>query len=224
MNIRYIVELTDSEREALTDLTRKGKPSARRVNRAHILLMSDDGWADCDIADALSTSTSTIYRTKRRFVESGVEHALSENHPRGGDRKLSSQEEALLVATACSTPPEGRSRWTLELLADTMVRLTEHEELSTETVRRRLRENGLKPWQRRMWCIPKVDAEYVARMEDVLDLYTGAPDPDWPVICFDETPIQLIGETRVPIPAKPGSTARIDRVQAEMDGQPIRVR
>ncbi len=61
-----------------------------------------------------------------------------------------------------------------------------------------------------MWCVPKVDAEYVARMEDVLDLYTSAPDADQPVVSFDETPIQLIGEVRVPIPAKPGATARID--------------
>lgn len=210
MNIRYIIELQDAERESLKDLVRKGKPSARRVNRARILLMCDDGWGEGDIVDALSTSTSTIYRVKRRFVEGGLEHALSEKKPRGGTRKLSGREEALLVATACSQPPEGRSRWTLELLADEMVRLTEHDDLSTETIRRRLKENDLKPWQKRMWCIPKVDAEYVARMEDVLELYTGAPDPDWPVVCFDETPIQLIGETRVPIPPKPGSTARFD--------------
>lgn len=210
MNIRYIVSLEDFERNALVELTRKGKPSARKVKRAHIMLMSDDGWADCDIADALPTSTSTIYRTKRRFVEGGVEYALSEKRPRGGDRKLSSREEALLVATTCSKPPTGRCRWTLELLADEMVRLTDHDSLSSETVRRRLAENALKPWQKRMWCIPKVNAEYVARMENVLDLYTEVPDPRSPVVCFDETPVQLIGETRVPIPAKPGSTARFD--------------
>jgi hypothetical protein len=80
---------------------------------------------------------------------------------------LTGKQEALLVATACSTPPKGRARWTLRLLADELVRLTEHEGLSRETVRRRLEENELKPWQQRMWCIPKVDAEYVARMEVV---------------------------------------------------------
>jgi len=81
------------------------------------------------------------------------------------------------VATACANPPKGAHRWTLELLADAMVKLTEHESLSGETVRRRLAENGLKPWRRDMWCIPKVDGEYVARMEDVLDLYAEAPIP-----------------------------------------------
>ena len=107
----------------------------------------------------------------------------------------------------CSSPPAGRARWTLELLADEMVKLTAHESLSRETVRRRLAENHLKPWRKDMWCIPQVDADYVARMEDVLDLYAEAPDPKRPVVCFDESPIQLIGEVRQPIPAKPGRSS-----------------
>ena len=114
------------------------------------------------------------------------------------------------MATACSNPPAGRARWTLELLAGEMVRLTEHESLSRETVRRRLAENELKPWRKDMWCIPQVDGEYVARMEDVLDLYAEAPDPKRPVVCFDESPTQLIGEVRQPIPAEPGQLERYD--------------
>ena len=109
------------------------------------------------------------------------------------------------MATACSNPPEGRKRWTLDLLADAMVRLTEHEGLSRETVRRRLAEDDLKPWRREMWCIPQVDGTYVARMEDVLDLYAEEADPRRPVVCFDESPTQLIGEVREPIPAEPAS-------------------
>ena len=91
-----------------------------------------------------------------------------------------------------------------------MVKLTEHDSLSRETVRRRLAENDLKPWRRDMWCIPQVDGEYVARMEDVLDLYAEAPDPERPVVCFDESPVQLIGEVRQPIPAEPGRRERYD--------------
>jgi hypothetical protein len=116
----------------------------------------------------------------------------------------------LLVATACASPPEGRARWTLELLADTMVNLTGHESLSGETVRRRLAENDLEPWRKDMWCIPRIDGEYVARMEDVLDPYAEAPDPTRPVVCFDESPVQLIGEVRQPIPAEPGQLERYD--------------
>jgi len=73
-----------------------------------------------------------------------------------------------------------------------------------------LAENDLKPWRKDMWCIPQVDGEYVARMEDVLDLYAEAPDPKRPVVCFDESPIQLIGEVRQPIPARPGQIERYD--------------
>ena len=153
---------------------------------------------------------STVYRTKRRFVEGNLEAALNEESRAGADRKLTSNEEALLVATACSSPPEGRARWTLELLAGAMVKLTDHDSLSRETVRRRLAENHLKPWQKDMWCVPKVDAEYVARMEDVLDLYAEQPDPKRPVVCFDESPSQLIGEARQPIPAAPGRLERFD--------------
>jgi DDE superfamily endonuclease len=115
-----------------------------------------------------------------------------------------------LVATACSSPPAGRARWTLELLADAIVKLTPHESLSRETVRRRLAENDLKPWRKDMWCIPQIDADYVARMEDVFDLYAEAPDPKRPVVCFDESPIQLIGEVRQPVPATPGQIERYD--------------
>jgi hypothetical protein len=128
----------------------------------------------------------------------------------GAQRKLSGQEEALLVATACSAPPPGRARWTLVLLAGALVQLTEHPSLSRETVRRRLDENELKPWRKDMWCIPRVDGEFVARMEDVLDLYAERPDAKRPVVCFDESPTQLIGEVRTPFAAKPGQLERYD--------------
>jgi hypothetical protein len=151
-----------------------------------------------------------VYRTKRRFVEGNLHRALSEEPRPGAERKLTGKQEALLVATACTNPPQGRARWTLDLLADAMVKLTDHDSLSHETVRRRLAENGLKPWRKDMWCIPEVNGEYVARMEDVLDLYAEAPDPERPVVCFDETPVQLIGEVRQPIPAEPGQLERYD--------------
>jgi hypothetical protein len=98
----------------------------------------------------------------------------------------------------------------LELLAGELARLTTRLSVSRETVRRRLAENDLKPWRKDMWYIPQVDAEYVARMEDVLDLYAESPDPNRPVVCFDESPTQLIGEVRTPTPAKPGQLERYD--------------
>lgn len=210
MNVRYRVELSQAERSELTALLSGGKRSARKLKRAQILLAADAGGSDAEIARSIGVGGSTVYRTKRRFVLGNLEAALSEEPRPGASRKLSGQEEALLVATACSKPPAGRARWTLELLAGQLVRLTEHDGLSRETVRRRLADNDLKPWRKDMWCIPQVDGEYVARMEDVLDLYAEPLDPKRPVVCFDESPVQLIGEVRQPIPAAPGQRERYD--------------
>jgi transposase len=210
MNIRYRVELIETERAQLTAMLSGGKHAARKLKRAQILLAADAGVSDQMIAASVSVGGSTVYRTKRRFVEGNLELALSEETRAGAPRKLSGKETALLVATACSSPPRGRKRWTLKLLAGAMVSLTEHEGLSYETVRRRLAEDDLKPWRRDMWCIPQVDGTYVARMEDVLDLYAEDADPTHPVVCFDESPTQLIGEVREPIPAEPGQPERYD--------------
>jgi transposase len=185
MNVRYRVEPSQAERDQLTEMLRGGHHAARKVKRAQILLAADNGATEAAIAASVAVGESTIYRTKRRFVEGNLELALNEELRPAPPRKLSGQQEALLVATACFSPPQGRARWTLELLADEMVRLTNHSELSRETVRWRLAEN-------------------VARMENLLDLYAEPPDPKWPVVCFDESPTQLIGEVRQPIPAAPG--------------------
>src|SRR5258708_32724654 len=185
MNIRFRVELTGEERAELSAMLSAGKLAARRLKRAQILLAGDAGASDEEIARTIGVGGSTVYRTKRRFVEVSLEAALSEEPRPGAERKLTGNEQALLIATACAKPPAGRSRWTLELLADEVVKLTEHESLSRQTARRRPAEHHLKPWRKDMWCIPKVDAEYVARMEDVLDLYNEEPDPKRPAVCFD---------------------------------------
>jgi transposase len=210
MNIRYRIELSEAERATLQGMLSGGRHAARTLKRAQILVAADAGVPDEDITRSVAVGGSTVYRTKRRFVEGNLERALSEEPRPGAARKLSGSEEALLVATACARPPAGRARWTLELLAGEIVRLTQHDSLSRETVRRRLAENALKPWQQKMWCVPKIDGEYVARMEDVLDLYAEPSDPQHPVVCFDESPVQLIGETRPPLPAMPGQIERVD--------------
>jgi transposase len=210
MNVHYTVELATPEREVLRELIYRGSPRVRKVKRALILLGADDKQSDEAIAKSVGVGTATVYRTKRDFVERGFAQALEEAPRPGGKRKLTEKEELLLVALACSDAPPGRARWTVELLTDELVRLTEHEHIGKETVRRRLHDKELKPWQHKMWCIPKVDGEFVARMEDVVELYTQPTDPAHPVVCFDESPTQLIGETRVPKPTAPGLLARMD--------------
>jgi transposase len=210
MNIRYRVTLSMDERAELAEMVKGGKGAVRRLKRAQILLATDGGSTDEAIARNVTVGTSTVYRTKQRFVEEGLAAALNEAPRPGAPRKLDVQDEAILCAVACSKPPSGRAHWTLQLLADEVARLTVHTKVSAETIRRRLGEMQLKPWQEKMWCIPKVDAEFVARMEDVLALYAEAPDEQRPVVCFDETPRQLIGEERVPVQAEPGKRARYD--------------
>lgn len=211
MNIKHIVELPPEEKEQLVALVAAGKAPARKIRRANILLMADRrSHLDREISLALSVGTSTVYRTKRQWVEEGLEVALNEAPRRGGLRKLDAKSEALLIATACTKPPVGHASWTLSLLADRVVALTELESLSTETVRRRLQDNALKPWQKKMWCISSFDADFVAQMEHTLELYAEPPDPARPVVCVDEAFKQLVAETRTPLPAEPGKPERYD--------------
>lgn len=212
MNIKYIVELNESEREFLLSLVSQGVAHSRKLKRANILLMADKRiYQDIDIADALSAGISTVYRTKRSFVENGIDAALDKDEERpGGARLLNGIEEALLVSLACSKAPAGRSRWTLQLLADRLVALTDLESVSIETIRSRLKEKKIKPWQKKMWCIPSFDANYVAHMEEILDLYSKPENPYQPVVNFDEAMKQIIADTRDPIFASPGQTAKQD--------------
>jgi transposase len=203
------VELDEAERAQLKAMLSGGEHAVRKLKRAQVLLVADAGEGDEVIARTVSVGGSTVHRTRRRFVEGNLGAALSEGPRPGAARKLSG-ETALLVATACSSPPAGRKRWTLDLLAGEMVRLTGRAAVSRETVRRRLAEDDLKPWRRDMWCIPQVAGRYVARMEDVLDLPAEPADPARPAVCFDESPTQLIGEVRQPVPAAPGQPERCD--------------
>lgn len=143
MKKEYIVELTDDERESLLNLTRRGKISARKLNRAHILLMTNDQATDADIANSLHVGLSTVARIRQRFFEKGLDEALNERPRPGADRKLDAKQEAFLIATACSSPPDGRENWTMQLLADKMVELKVVDELSDETVRRTLKRGTL---------------------------------------------------------------------------------
>ena len=191
----------------------------RKLKRAQILLATDRGASDEEIARSIGVGGSTVYRTKRRFVLGNLAAALNEEPRPGARRKLTGKEEALLVATACSSPPAGRSRWTLELLAGELARLTTHQSVSRETVRRRLAENDLKPWRKDMWCIPQVDAEYVARMEDVLDLYAESPDPSRPVVCSRARPSSSARFARRSRPSRASLSATIANI--DVMEQPI---
>ena len=140
MNKRYIVDLAADERAGLRTLLNRGVAPARRLTRARILLLADEGGPDPEIATALHVHRATVERPRRRFVEGGVERALSDRPRPGGRPKLDGKAEAHLVALACSAPPEGRSHWTMRLLADRLVALELVATISDETVRRTLKK------------------------------------------------------------------------------------
>jgi transposase len=139
----YIVNLTKEERTSLLDSIKGGEHSARKLNRARILLLADEGKTDSEIAEALHTGTATVQRTRQRFVEGNLEGALNERPRLGRQKKLDEKGEAVLETLAHSKPPEGRKRWTLQLLADQLVELKVVDSISYETIRQEVKKNGL---------------------------------------------------------------------------------
>ena len=153
--IKYRVELTESERSTLTELTGRGNLSARKMKRALALLRSDEGLSDSKIAQALSISVSTVGRVRARFVKEGLQSALNERPRPGKKRKLSGEQEAHLVAITCSSAPEGHARWSLRLLAGKVVAMGFSESISPETVRQILKKTNSSRGQGKSGAFPK---------------------------------------------------------------------
>jgi transposase len=151
MKKKYIVTLKQEERRILRELLSRGKAAARKLMHARILLKADvapggAGWNDQIIAEVLEVGRATVERLRRAFVEEGLEAALERRKPRRVyARKLDGDGEAHLVALACQAPPEGRSRWTLRLLADRLVQLEYVDEISYQTVHRTLKKTNSSP-------------------------------------------------------------------------------
>jgi transposase len=137
---KYLINLSDEERETLMDITHKGEIKVRKYKRAMILLKADEGLTDAQITAVIDTSRPTVERIRKRFVEGGLEKALNEDPRPGQRRKLNGREEAILIATACSEAPEGHDHWTMRLLAGKMVELGVVESISHETVRQTLKK------------------------------------------------------------------------------------
>lgn len=137
---KYVVDLTDNERQTLMKLVKSGNDSARKMNRARILLLANDGKTDEAIVDALKVGVATVERTRRKFVEDGLTVALNDRPRPGRQPKLDGNQRAYLTALACSQPPDGQTRWTLKLLAGRLVELGIVDTISTEPVRQALKK------------------------------------------------------------------------------------
>lgn len=146
---KHIVRLTEEEHEKLSDLISKGRGAAATLRKARILLKADEsdkgpGWTDVMICDTLDVSLATVFRVRKAFVEEGIDDSLNRKRPQGRQyRKLDGEQEARLVALACSTPPEGRTRWTLKMLSSKLVELDIVDYISPECVRTTLKKTNL---------------------------------------------------------------------------------
>jgi poly-gamma-glutamate capsule biosynthesis protein CapA/YwtB (metallophosphatase superfamily) len=149
---KYIVKLSEDERERLNALIQKGKAPARQFLKARVLLKADaseagEAWSDSEIAEALETSIDTVARTRQQLVEEGLEAALTRKHSPNSARKriFDGAAEAKLIALACSEPPKGRTRWTLKLLETAVVELNIVDRASDNTIGRTLKKTHSSP-------------------------------------------------------------------------------
>jgi hypothetical protein len=214
---KYIVTLSEDERDQLVKAASAGKAAARELTRARILLKADStpggpAWTDQAIGEALEVGVKTVAHLRQAFVEEGFEVAWQGHSTRNHrPRKMDGACEAHLIALRCQPAPAGHERWTLRLLAKRLAQLEYIDSVSHETVRQTLSTNDLKPWQKEEWCIPpEKSGEFVSRMEDVLEVHTQPKDPAYPLVCTDELSKQLVPETRAPVPAQPGQRQRYD--------------
>ena len=213
----YRVALTKKERSLVKKIQRKTESPTVRTRCAILLAADETRWGpvrnNTQIANMSGASVPTVVSTLKMFCSGGIKEAVTLNRNPNSDTarlKATGDVEARIIATACGSVPDGRSRWTLSLLTEEMKVILE-EPVSRATIGRVLQRNELRPHLSEYWCIPpKEDGEFVAHMEDILDIYQQPYDPKRPLWCMDEKPYQLLGESREPIPMRPGDIAKID--------------
>lgn len=229
--LKNTVILSAEEIEELKALTHKGAgESAKTIMHANILLFTNDGLGAKkngvrEVAEMFDISPTTVNGVRKTYVTQGLEAALKRKTRLDPPRisKITGDFEAQVIATVLSPAPQGRARWTLRLLAEYCEEKRYIVSISHSAVGEMLNTNQVKPHLSKYWCTPKEsDAQFVLHMEDVLGIYKRAYDPQVPVICMDEKPIQLLGEVRERVSAKamssdpdtgipkPGTVERID--------------
>ena len=212
----YIVRLTEQERTELQSVVKKLKGTGQKVRRAQILLKADaDGpnWTDERIAEAFSCRTRTVERLRQRLVERGFEetlHRLERAQP-PVEKLLTGEQEARIIATRLGPPPKGYTNWTLAVVGTQGRGVGNRGVGEPRNGPTHAKKNGMTNRKIEYWVIPpEADGEFVAHMEEVLETYEKPYNPAFPVLCMDEQPVQLLKETRSPIPATAKHAKRVD--------------
>jgi hypothetical protein len=226
---QYPVSLTAEQRERLEEITRNGHAPAKKIRHAQILLLSDRHRPEGPltrkaIAELLGMHVNSVDRTRKRFVLEGEQPAV-ERKPRQEppiQPILDGHGEAQLIAICCSAAPEGRTRWTMELLAEALMQRRIVTQISAETVRRTLKKTSCSPGGNNVGAFPsgthsrtgripeRDQARFVAQMEEVLDVYADQHSEEEPLICMDEASQELHGHEQPPLPLEPGQPVRED--------------
>ncbi|MGD9152302.1 MAG: IS630 family transposase [Gammaproteobacteria bacterium] len=182
----------------------------RVIRRANVLNCLHLGYTSGEIAMILNVSQKTVANVGNSYLYDGLESALYDEERCGRPIDYDDRERSRIIAMVCSDPPSGAYRWTLDLIAEESQRRNlVGKNISREQVRIILQEHDLKPWQEKMWCIAKLDTEYIKRMEDILDIYERPYNRDNPVVCMDEKPVALISDSR-------------DRLKPKSDGDVLK--
>ena len=184
--------------------------SLSESRRAHALLLRQGGFSPAEVAAILLFTPRTVINITDRYEESGLERALKDNPRPGQPTRIDDRVKAKIVAIACSDPPEGFDRWTLEFIQEELLEMKAIDSISKESIRLVLKEHDIKPWRKKMWCIPSLNSEYINHMESVLDEYEKPYDPKNPLICLDEKPVVLFEDKRAPIMMDPGEVKKVD--------------
>ena len=213
----FRLSLSNSERKKVRKLQKRATSDYARTRYGIILHADESLWDGVptykQIADCAGVSVPTVIDTLRDYAERGLAYAVTPARSPASDTarlKATGDVEAKIVAKACSKAPGGRANWTMTLLSDESAVILETS-LSRSTVCRILQRNEIRPHLSEYWCIPpKEDADFVACMEDILDVYQMPYDPKYPLWCMDEKPFQLLGEAREPLPMRPGDVTKFD--------------
>lgn len=170
---------------------------ARVIRRSNILNCLHLGYKTGDISSILNVDPKTVTNIANTYLDLGFEAALYDDERSGRPIDFDDRERSRIIAMVCTDPPKGNYRWTLDLIVEEANKSEIlNRPISREQIRIILQEHDHKPWQEKMWCIGKLDESYIKKMEDVLDVYKRAYDKEKPVVCIDEKPVPLIGDTR----------------------------
>jgi len=215
---KYSIKLTDEQCKELKQFMASTSKKNTPQNKTHakVLLYLDENGEKKLTPKQTATKCKfyreNIYKIRKQYHTQGIDRVLQrkkrEAPPIPG--KITGEIEARIIATACSTVSEGKKSWTLQMIANKIVLDGVVESIFDVTVMRVLKKTQYKPHLKKMWCIPpQQDADFVSKMEDVLDIYTLSCDKSCPVICFDEKPYQLLDECREPLSMKVGGSVKV---------------